>query len=250
MPPRFSGWCRTAALLAALLLAHPAAAGESITIAPGMALDEPALQALVRQELAAGRDGDWLIRIVQPALPLGNPSAAPVLVTLTADQPASGGSGGRRLTGWLAVQDGTGHVGRLRMVAVLDEVVTVPVPVEALPAGALVTPEQFRMVPWPLQRLDPDALRSMAELDGMEVVRRLPAGRPVLRNGLQQPRMVRRGEPVRINFVRGGLRLSVTGTALDDGALGATVRASNLTSARQVQGRVVAAGEIAIGEDS
>lgn len=136
------------------------------------------------------------------------------------------------------------------MVAVLDEVVTVPVPVEALPAGALVTPERFRMVPWPLQRLDPDALRSLAELDGMEAVRRLPAGRPVLRNGLQQPRMVRRGEPVRISFVRGGLRLSVTGTALDDGALGATVRASNLTSARQVQGRVVAAGEIVIGEDS
>ncbi|WP_159716246.1 flagellar basal body P-ring formation chaperone FlgA, partial [Geminicoccus flavidas] len=221
MPLRFFGWRSAAALLAALLLAHPAAAGEPITIAPGMALDEPALQALVRQELAASRDGDWQVRILQPALPLGNPSAAPVLVTLRADQPAPGASGGPRLTGWLAVQDGTGHVGRLRMVAVLDEMVTVPVPVEALPAGALVTPERFRMVPWPLQRLDPDALRSLAELDGMEVVRRLPADRPVLRNGLQPPRMVRRGESVRISFVRGGLRLSVTGTALDDGALGA-----------------------------
>jgi flagella basal body P-ring formation protein FlgA len=126
----------------------------------------------------------------------------------------------------------------------------VPVPLQALAAGTAPEADMFGEAAWPRQRVDDQLVRSLDEIVGTRLARRLPPGRPVPRSALRAPWAVHRDEAVRITFVRGGLRLTVTGYALEDAAMGEAARAINTASERQVRGRVTAPSEITIGDPS
>jgi flagella basal body P-ring formation protein FlgA len=237
-----------AALACAAIVAQPALASQAIVVAPGEALDAAALEDLVRPGLPDPDDGGWSIRIIQPGLPLFNPAAEPLSITasLDGDFPVDG-SGPARVNGWLRVTDARGHAARLRLVAELQVLETIPVPLHPLAVGTVAAHELFGAAAWPRSRLEGDVIRSLDELAGMELARRLPAGRPIRRAALRAARAIHRGEPVRIVFVDRGLQLTVTGQALEDAAVGEPGRAINTTTNRQVQGRVAAPGEIVVG---
>lgn len=254
-------WCRRGrlALLGAAIemaiacsgvASKPASAGEAVVVAPGAALDAAMLEDLLRHGLAAPDQGEWSIRIVQPVLPLSNPAAEPLSITVDLDEAlrVDGGAAGERANGWLRVTDARGHVARLRFTADLHVLETVPVPLRPLTVGTVPLPDLFGQATWPRSRLEEDVVRSLDEMAGMELARRLPAGRPIRRSALRAARAIHRGEPVRIIFVDGGLQLTVTGQALEDAAVGELGRAINPATNRQVQGRVAAPGEITIGD--
>ncbi|WP_027134548.1 flagellar basal body P-ring formation chaperone FlgA [Geminicoccus roseus] len=239
-----------AAVLAGIMvLPQPVCADGSVVVTPGDSLDAATLEDLVRRSLPGPEGGEWSIRIVQPGLPLFNPAAEPLSITVALDEakPMEGGRGPERVNGWLRATDARGHGARLRLVAELQVLETIPVPLRPLAAGMVAAPELFGEAAWPRSRLEDDVIRSLDELAGLELARRLPAGRPIRRAALRAARAIHRGEPVRIVFVDRGLQLTVTGHALEDAAVGELGRAINTTTNRQVQGRVVAPGEIVIG---
>ena len=257
IPPRqrrLSAWlltCLIAGCLAAGPGALPVLAGETVVVAPGAALDATALEDLVRRQIAPPSDGSWAVAIVAPSLPLNNATTAPVTIELVEDpqSPIDTGSSADRVQGWLRVIEGGRPVARIPLTADLQPVVTVPVPIRALASGTVLDPTMFKDVAWPRAKLDDGILLDLANVDGSEAARRLPAGRPVPQSALQAPRLVHRGDLVMITFSRGDLRLTMTGKALEDAALGEPVQVTNPASGRHVQGRVTASGEILVGSN-
>ncbi|HEX2525528.1 MAG TPA: flagellar basal body P-ring formation chaperone FlgA [Geminicoccus sp.] len=236
-------------LMGLSLGADGAAASEPVMVGPGKALDAAAVQALVLQELPPPPEGIWSIRIVRPDSPMTNPTSGDMAIVVEEMKgpPLDPDTADGRIEGQLRVQDADGRSAHLPFAADVQAMVEVPVPLRPVPAGTILTGDMLGSAWLPAVRLDDELVRSPAEMRRSEVAKRLRPGQPVARSALRPPSAVRRGEPVLITFVRGGLRLTIAGRALEDAAIGQTVRATNPASNREVHGIVSGPGEVALG---
>jgi len=71
-------------------------------------------------------------------------------------------------------------------------------------------------------------------------------GRPIPFSALDNPRLVRNGAEVRLVFVDGGLEITASGSALQDGGLGEVVKVRNNDSGVTVSGAVQQNGSVLI----
>jgi|TARA_R100000049_G_C1955640_1_gene109681 flagella basal body P-ring formation protein FlgA len=81
---------------------------------------------------------------------------------------------------------------------------------------------------------------------GMEARRTLRAGLPVRASDLAEPRLVKRGEAVKISLREGALTITVLGRALGDAALGEQVRVFSEATNQTLQGVVEDAGVVRV----
>jgi flagella basal body P-ring formation protein FlgA len=81
---------------------------------------------------------------------------------------------------------------------------------------------------------------------GLEARRALPSGSIVMASDLMPQQLVRRGEPVMIRVVSGGLTISASGRALASGAKGEMVRVVTNTTSRTLDGIVDGTGSVRI----
>lgn len=91
--------------------------------------------------------------------------------------------------------------------------------------------------------------RGISEWDGavgMEARRGLKAGQHILANDLKAPAVIRKGDPVKLIYATGGVRLSVDGVAQNEAALGDSVRILNTYSKRTVEAVAAGHGEARI----
>lgn len=89
-------------------------------------------------------------------------------------------------------------------------------------------------------------LRGIDQLDavaGMEARRSLRAGQPVLATDIRAPAVIRKGDPVKLVYATGGVRISVDGVAQNEAAMGEGVRILNTYSRRTVDAVAAGAGE-------
>ncbi len=84
------------------------------------------------------------------------------------------------------------------------------------------------------------------EADGLEARRTLREGMPVRASDLAEPRLVKRGEPVKISLRDGALTISAIGRALGDAALGERVRVFSEATNQTLDGVVEGAGVVRI----
>ena len=94
----------------------------------------------------------------------------------------------------------------------------------------------------------PGAIATIDEAVGKEAKVTLYPGRPILRAQLGAPALVERNALVRMNYVRGPLRIVTDGRALDRAGAGEPVRVMNLTSRQTVTGVVAPDGSVEVGE--
>lgn len=238
---------RTPARLLSLLLALALAAADAqaTTLAPREPLTAGVLRALVEAALPAQPPGRRLeLAIVEPRLPLANPSDRPVslaLDDLKLDEAR------QRFAAQLVVRvDGrvTGVVGLSGQARPLVEV---PAPLVTLREGQPIEAGQLGTVWLAESQLPPDALLAAEEIVGREAERRLAPGRPIRQADLRAPRLVRKGEVVTLLFQRGGIELTAQARALQDGAEGERIRAVNLDSERPVSGVVIGRRRLLVG---
>ncbi len=78
---------------------------------------------------------------------------------------------------------------------------------------------------------------------GQEARRTIAAGSVVSSGMLQAPKLIRRGDTVRVTAHGGGLSVSSSGTALSDGRRGEQIRIRNSSSERVIRARVRGPGE-------
>ncbi|MBN1912618.1 MAG: flagellar basal body P-ring formation protein FlgA [Pirellulales bacterium] len=98
----------------------------------------------------------------------------------------------------------------------------------ALHRGEMISPSDVR-----LERLDPavpieGALGSLDEVVGQETTRAIPEGKPVVKDSISAPLLVRRGEIVTVTASSGGVRVTTNARAKADGSKGELVAVESL----------------------
>lgn len=130
--------------------------------------------------------------------------------------------------------------GTARLSGLVSPLVPVPVPVRPIPAGSLIGEGDLRLAELHAARVGALAALDPAAMIGMEARQALSPGRPVMRQSIAPPVVVRRGDVVTLTLSQGALILTVSARAMADAHAGQGVRVVNLSSNQLVE--AVAAG--------
>lgn len=117
-------------------------------------------------------------------------------------------------------------------------------PVRAIRGQSVLGPDDLALV----EATVPGAVTTIEEAVGKEAKVTLYPGRPILLAQLGAPALVARNALVRMNYVRGPLRIVTDGRALDRAGVGEPVRVMNLASKQTVTGVVAPDGSVEVGE--
>ncbi|MDG2224054.1 MAG: flagellar basal body P-ring formation chaperone FlgA [Rubripirellula sp.] len=94
--------------------------------------------------------------------------------------------------------------------------------------------------------MKPEYITDMAEVIGMEARSPLSANRPIRRDRLGAPILIRRGELIEVQVVGGGITVSTKGKANGDGAASDLIEIETFQPRKRLLGRVVQAGLVEI----
>ncbi len=233
------------ALLIFFLNAMPLAILQAASLPGSEPLTSAFAERLIVEELQKlGRKGGFDVVVDKPRLPMGNQervSTRIVLDGLRLDE-----SSGRFSAFLVGTVDTTprfhlaleGRVRSLVSVAVLSRTVR---------RGERVTAHDLDWIELADDQLPKAALVDPDHIIGTEARRRLKPGRVLTNSDLGPPRLVRRGQAVRVIYADGDLRLTALGKARDDGAFGEPVRVLNAESNLQVLGIATGPDEVTVG---
>lgn len=129
--------------------------------------------------------------------------------------------------------------------AELEALAPVAVAAMDLARGVEITERDINFVSMDLARLRNPAF-SAEELVGKVLRRTVRMGDVFDRNFVEEPSLVKRGEVVTIVARRGGMQLSATGVARDEGKLGDTIRIRNSVSQQEILCQVVAPATVIV----
>jgi flagella basal body P-ring formation protein FlgA len=144
------------------------------------------------------------------------------------------------------VVTGRGDTERVWGIAVMT--VSVPVPTRRVLPDEIVSDADLTLIDLPMQRLGSFAVLDQADLVGQQVRRMLVPGRPVPRQSVIPPKIVLRGQKVKILLQHGGLQLTARGRAMDDAHLGQELRVVNLSSNKAISAIATARGVVEVDQ--
>jgi flagellar basal body P-ring formation protein FlgA len=122
--------------------------------------------------------------------------------------------------------DGTTH----RLAGLASPLVRVPVPVRALPPGSVLSEADIEEIELHAARVGALATLDISDLIGMQTRQSLSPGRPIMRQAVIPPLIIKRGETVGLRYQNGALSLTVSARAMSDAHAGQPVRVVNLAS--------------------
>jgi flagella basal body P-ring formation protein FlgA len=127
----------------------------------------------------------------------------------------------------------------------IEALAEILVATDSLRRGDVLEPEEFS-----LQQRDISKLKQPFfdghDIYGKRLKRSLRLGQPLLRNQVDFPPLIKRGDRVEIRARRGGLMLSAAGEARQNGALDETIRVMNVGSRKEILCRVAAPGLVTV----
>jgi flagella basal body P-ring formation protein FlgA len=129
------------------------------------------------------------------------------------------------------------------------EMAQVPVPKRLISAGAIIGADDLEWQPVHLARLSGNSLTDAEQLVGHMAKRPLKAGQVLRTSDVAVSPIIHKNDLIRVVVQTGAMTLSVQGKAMQDAALGQTIRVINVNSNRQLSGTVVDAGTVAVGFD-
>ncbi|MEM7253500.1 MAG: flagellar basal body P-ring formation chaperone FlgA [Pseudomonadota bacterium] len=135
-----------------------------------------------------------------------------------------------------------------RLFVVVDVAIfaSVPVLTRDIARGETLTREDLRLDQRNTARGLRHHVKSIAALVGQRARRPLKAGDPVQTHHIARPHWIQKGQRITLVAKTGGINVRMAGIALNDGALGDTVRARNTRSQRVVEGVIIARGVIEV----
>ena len=129
-------------------------------------------------------------------------------------------------------------------VSVFKEVVVVS---DTLPRGTVLGHAQLKLAKRNLAKLPQGYYVDPGKLAGMKLKRNVRSGLPLTPTMVEAPQVVKRGQQVTLISRGSAIRVSMPGTALENGAVGERIRVKNLSSKRVVEGVVNMSGQIEVG---
>lgn len=115
-----------------------------------------------------------------------------------------------------------------------------------IPRNTLITMRDIALVEQDLSTSTRAYYTDPADVVGLLAKRSIRANQILAPSVLRLPKLVKRGDPVRMIAERGSVRIQVEGIAMSDGALGDTIRVRNPRSGRVVQAEVQSAGTVEV----
>jgi len=112
--------------------------------------------------------------------------------------------------------------------------------------GTILGPQHLAMTVLDISELHAPPILNPREVLGKRLLVSLKSGRPLARNQVAFPPMVKKGDLVRIILERGGLYVTATGIARNNGAANETIRVQNISSKKIVYCRVAAPGVVEV----
>jgi flagella basal body P-ring formation protein FlgA len=149
------------------------------------------------------------------------------------------------VSGFFIFSQNNRDVGRSRVIAQVDLSVPVLVAARALPRGRELAAEDMNLALLPYHQAR-GALSDPDQAVGATLKTALAAGAPLRERLLGQRLLVRNGDIVILIARQGNLSASTTGEAKADGAFGDTITVTNLSSKKNVRGRIVGAGRVEV----
>ncbi len=89
-----------------------------------------------------------------------------------------------------------------------------------------------------VRSMDPKLVTSVDQVEGKMLVTNVPAGGEINTYMLKEPKLVKRGEVVRLQLDRGAIQISTLAICEEDGVRGALVKIKNMSSNRIVYAKV------------
>jgi flagella basal body P-ring formation protein FlgA len=126
------------------------------------------------------------------------------------------------------------------------ERIDVLVAARALAAGDVLSATDVTLAPTWVMRSPDRYLTDPGSAIGQVLRRPLAAGAPLSSQSLRNQRTVRRGSIITLAFDDGPVTIRVSGTALQDGAVGERIQVRNPSSRRVVEGIVAADGSVLV----
>lgn len=137
-------------------------------------------------------------------------------------------------------------LGHIAVVGRYDRMVEVPVVKFRMTSENIIKEEDVEWQRLPESRLKRETVLEMAALVGKSPVRGLTPGRAIETTEVQSPPLVLRRTPVRISYQSARINIQAVGTAMQDGAMGETIKVRNDDSGLEVEARVVANGQVEV----
>ena len=118
------------------------------------------------------------------------------------------------------------------------EIMEVPVLSTRLRRGDIIGEDDIQWIEWPVSRLAMGTVTDDSDLLGFALRRSLTPGQPVRERDIEEPVVVAKGSTVMLVYRTAVMVMSASGKALDDGAMGATIRVLNSHSKMVVEATV------------
>ncbi|HEY1632722.1 MAG TPA: flagellar basal body P-ring formation chaperone FlgA [Rhizomicrobium sp.] len=122
------------------------------------------------------------------------------------------------------------------------------VPSHDVPRGTVLGDSDLDYLNVAVTDVRPGIVTSMNALDGMQTRRVLRTGEPIRLDDVRHPILVTKGQTVTMTFSAPGITLTATGKAMSEGGLGETVTVQNPVSFRQITGVVTGSGTVRAGD--
>ena len=105
--------------------------------------------------------------------------------------------------------------------------------------GAAIEPTDLEVLETTLSQLPPDALTGREIADGARARAELRPGAWLTGRMIETPKLVKRRQLVTLKLINGQIEITSKGVAMEDGRAGEVIRATNVSSGREVFGRVI-----------
>lgn len=112
--------------------------------------------------------------------------------------------------------------------------------------GETMAPDSIVQKVFSAQTLPQGVIQDPAEILGMRATRNLAPGTILRRDQFRPEPVLRRGQRVQIVLERQGLRIIAPGEALEEGAIGETVKVMNSSSRQVITAKVADAGRVTV----
>ena len=232
--------------LVLLLALLPWSVGDASTLPGATPLTTTFTENLVIQALQkSGLDDQVDISVETPKLPMGNQEKASTEI-LIEDLQVDRATG--RFSGILVGMVGMTPRFRLPLEGRTSPLIDLAVLTRPMARGELITAGDLDWIAVAPAELPKSAVLDPDHIIGSEARRRLNPGRVLTNNDIRPQRLVRRGEPVRVVYADGELRLTALGTARNDAAFGEAVRVLNPESRLEIQGIATGPAEVTVGD--
>lgn len=128
-----------------------------------------------------------------------------------------------------------------------EQLVDIPVLQRRMMTGETIREEDLGSMELTESRVRRETVMDPGELVGKEVRRVISAGRPVRKDEVQQPEVIKKGEMIQMRYQTPAMEIRTSGEALEGGAIGQTIRIRNNDSKAAVYGIVTGPGEVSVG---